>query len=219
MKKTLLIALLSLLISMVLAGSTTLAEESISPMIQPGDTAVMWVIKSKTSIGDTNGSGWELKYTGYPASQAGETDSVSITQAYNSSITGTFGVSLGKIEASVGFSSGTEYSFSISKTSRALKKNEYIKASTRKYYTKYTVNQEKQQMVVKVRYDSNGNPILYTETTVIATAKAYAYKPQSPQIKLDYYIGSGAKIMSGADVLTRSEIFALNDQNRWVRVK
>ena len=55
MKKTLLIALLSLLISMVLAGSTTLAEESISPMIQPGDTAVMWVIKSKTSIGDTNG--------------------------------------------------------------------------------------------------------------------------------------------------------------------
>ena len=25
--------------------------------------------------------------------------------------------------------------------------------------------------------------------------------------------------MSGADVLTRSEIFELNDQNRWVRVK
>ena len=155
--------------------------------VQPGDSGTTWRIKSVSTSYTNNGSSWETKYYGYPSSEEGEVDSFAFEQSYNASISGTFGVSKRSIEASIGFSAGQSYSYSISRSSRPLHVGEFVVAQTRKYYQKYTIYQECVRGEVKVSFNENGTPNLYMEYTVVDTAVAYAYKPLMPQIRLQYY--------------------------------
>ena len=181
------IFLLVLLIACMIV-STCCADGPGPLRIQPGDSGTVWQIKSISTSYTNNGSSWETQYCGYPASEEGEVDSFSFEKSYNASISGTFGVSKRSIEASVGFSAGQGYSYSISRSSRPLHVGEYVIAQTRKYYQKYTIYQECVRGEVKCNFDENGNPTgYYMEFTVVDTAVAYAYKPLMPQIRLLYY--------------------------------
>jgi len=158
-----------------------------------------WLVESKQYSGGTNnGSTYKRFYIGSPAQRDGETDSCSITQEYSGSISGTLNVSISAIEASVGFSVNRAVSFTVSKTSAALKKGQHIEAAWRKYFDKYKVVQKLLRVGYAMDFDDKHQPISnrYNKTQIMKRATVYVNKPLMPQIQLTYYSSTSAKILS-----------------------
>ena len=123
-----------------------------------------------------------------------------LPKKYTASITGQFGVSIGSIEASVGFDHGEEFTVSASTTSASLSAGETVEVYWQKKFQKYTIQQEQIHWEV-VNVGTDNQPILKLVEEVIATKNAYAYKPVAPKIRLEYY-NTNAR---GQRVLTRVE--------------
>lgn len=177
--------LIAILLTILICGVVSISSAENSPRLQPGDSGTEWRIKSKTASGTTT-SGSEQFYSSYTANRDGERHTITVTQKYTASITGQFGVSLGNIEASVGFDHGEEFTVSASTTSSPLSAGETVEAYWQKKFQKYTIQQEQIRWEV-VNVGTDSQPILKRVEEVIATKTAYALKPVAPQIRLAYY--------------------------------
>ena len=103
--------LIVILLTIFICGVFSISSAEAVLRVQPGDSSTEWRIKSKTADGTTT-SGSEQFYSSYTANRNGERHTVTATQKYTAIVTGQFGVSIGNIEASVGFDHGEEFTVS-----------------------------------------------------------------------------------------------------------
>lgn len=169
-------------------ASGSIAEDPLR--IQPGDSGTEWRIVSQTNNGLVTQGSSQL-YTSYTATCTGETHGVTVSKSYSASISGSFGVSLSKIEASLGFQAGEEFSVSATTTSAPLNAGDTVEIYWTRRYQKTTVVQQQYAWEI-INAGTDANPILKRVEEVIDTKTAYGYKPVAPEIKLVYYRANSA---------------------------
>ncbi len=117
------------------------------------------------------------------------------------------------LQAEFGFRIGGSSKFTVSKTSPALKKGQYIKAYWREYYDGKAVKQDHILHYKLTIMNDEGFPISTTmESMVLGTEEVRGYKPLMPQIKMD--ICNGAT-RSGGDNVVKTYIYTYVD-GAWV---
>lgn len=158
--------------------------------VQPGDSGTEWRIVSKTNNGLVTQGSREL-YSTYTATRTGETHGITVSRSYSASISGSFGVSLSEIEASLGFQAGKEFSVSTTTTSAPLNAGDTVDVYWTRRYQKTTVVQKQYAWKI-INAGTDANPILKRVEEVIDTKTAYGYKPVGPKIDLVYYSANSA---------------------------
>ncbi|PEJ56920.1 hypothetical protein CN692_15135 [Bacillus sp. AFS002410] len=138
-------------------------------------TYYYWKIISKTSNGNITKGDWLLIYEGYPAQGTGEVDSFSFSTSSSHNLTGSINVSNSLISAELGYSIGAKQTFTSQKSSRPLKKGEYVKASYIKAFSRTILKQQ------KYFYD------LGTSSPQNQYASGYSDQAIHPLIKLEYF--------------------------------
>ena len=134
-----------------------------------------WKIISKSSYGNITKGDWVHIYTGYPAQGTGEVDSLSFSTSSNHNLTGTINVSNSLVSAELGYTIGVEQTFTSQKSSRPLKKGEYVKAFYKKAFSRTTLKQQKYYYELGTSYPQN------------QYATGYSDRAIHPMIKLEYY--------------------------------
>lgn len=157
--------------------------------VMGGDIGYEWKERSRSSTTTHRGYGWSLCDPGSPATEAGETSTVTGAVSISASVGGTFKVPRNAILESLDVTLGVTFELSKSQTSRPLQKGEYVMGYVRPTWQQWTIYQDYYCYdTTVVGYDENGNAILETETSIVDTATAYVYKPILPQIKLEYHM-------------------------------
>lgn len=181
-----------LVLSMMLALSVSVFAADETPAtrsVMVPQTKYYWTHTKKGSVTKTEGS-WTLLYSGHPATQNGEVDTVSKSVEYTHTFSGSFAATIKeKIQVELGYSFGKSNSFSVSRSSRALKKGEYVKGYYIKTYEVTEVLQTEYKNRSGWTQTERGGAYHYiNETTATGNKKtAYAKKAISPQIKLEYF--------------------------------
>ena len=163
-----------------------------------------WKHKNVSKGTQTEG-GWNLLYSGAPASADGEIDAISASVSYTHTFSGSFATGIKRtVELELGYSFGHSVRHSISRSSRALKKGEYVKGYYKKTYEVTEIDQT--QYVIRRGWKNSQ----YFEQTYATgqTKTATAKKSILPKIKLEYYGGSRAR---SADKLIREEYYDFID--------
>ncbi len=143
-----------------------------------------WVLTSTEYVGTETRGNWELKYSGYPSSTDGEYDTISFSESYSHTFTGSFEFNIIKeeVEAQLGYSYGVSQTFGVAKNSRVLAKGEYVKAYSIKNYKKTKVTQSEWLM----KYFGPRPTTIYDDPTGV-TSIVYSYQAIMPQLKLEYW--------------------------------
>ena len=170
------------------------AMDDVSPCT---DGYYYWKVDSVgTSVTDgyTN---WKLIYTGYPATESGEVDTVNESISVGVEVSGTVNVTSAAIRAAVGVGTSVNVSMGVGKSTRPLNKGEYVKAYIRGVYEKTPVIQRQY-----FRIDGYDTP-----TNNVATAYCRAAN-ELGQIRFEYYSSNSSKsIANNADKPFRVESY------------
>lgn len=169
----------------VLADDGTTKSESESIRSAFPTTQYQWVIDRTVAAGTKASGSWVLFYDGEPAGADGEYDSITASTSYSHTFSGSFatGILKGLAEAELGFSFGTQESFSVTKNSASLNKGDYVKGYWRKNYKLFDVYQK--ELVIKYP-----DSVEETGDTKVTTAQ----KAIQPKLKLEYYNKYGERI-------------------------
>ncbi len=175
---------------------------------------------TKGSTGTEYGS-WTNFYIGAPATETNEVDTINQTFSYQHTFSGTIAGNLKKdIQVSLGYSFGVSESFSVSRSSRPLKKGEYVKGYFRRTYSTTNIRQCDAARTTGFELQPGGGGVYepvdrtsYTYSTLVAK------KAIAPQLKLEYYTSNSKSSFaaicnyeSEADgLLTKVEIYDLVD--------
>ena len=158
----------------------------------PADGTVIykWRLESVSKTGTTTrGDSKHLFYVGYPAEHDGEQDVSATSVSFAVTKSGTFQFPIVKIKAMAGItvSIGSDMTLAVERSSRPLKKGEYIEAYYTRNWERWTAKQVKEKATTRYTFDSNGNPTgIYTDVEVVETVYGYLYKPILPKVTLIY---------------------------------
>lgn len=141
-----------------------------------------WQISDTIGMGTITKGNWVLRYSGYPATADGEVDTIGFSVSYNHELSGTVNVPIGAIEAEIGlgYAVGDSVEWQVSKSSRPLKRGEYVKA--------YSINAYDRTKVVQRKM--HAFPVCQVEGTD-DYVYAYADMALMPQLKFEYWNSSG----------------------------
>ena len=127
-----------------------------------------WTIESSEYVGLVN-VGDSVYYDKERASAAGEKITVTVKRSLSGGIKGELKVTKEVLTARLGFDYSTTFTVSKSKTSRALKKNEWVYTHYQKRNKKYKVVQKGTKKGMKTAHKT-----------------VYVYKPFTPQVTMTY---------------------------------
>lgn len=185
--------LLTSLPTTVFAAQTSEGGGTSTQSVMVPTTRRYWTYTKKDAGTGTSG-GWELFYEGEPAT-AGETDTAAAGVSYTHTYSGSFGVGVkDKVQGELGYSFGKTTEFSVSRTSRALKKGEYVKAYYMKNYKLTTIKQTEYKNVSGWKQSYPGGPYTYIDETSATGNEKTATAKQAilPKLKLEYFSSTTA---------------------------
>lgn len=195
-----------ILLSMFLLGSISVYANEVVPFGRHS-TGYTWFLEEIKKNYDTQTAGdWVLFYEGEPSQEAGEVDTVTASTSYSHTYSGSFGMSAIKqnVQAQLGYSFGVTETFGVSKSSRQLKKGEYILA----YYKRnYKLSKSISQ---KYYYDTKLITDIYSPTGIYATA--ICKEAIQPKLKLEYHqVNSYRTMNNNSDTLVKIEVYEYID--------
>lgn len=205
--------LIGMLTSMLLLPNPIRAESSKGPILPTYE----WRINNiqKNVYTSSNNHDYVFLYESLPVVRDGETVSVSATKGYSHTYSGSMSYTIKKaVQAQLGYSYGTNVSFSVSKTTPPLKKGDYIRAYWRKNYSVSAVYLD------YIKYNPYTN-----EETVEKTSHVVSLEAISPQLKLEYYSNNsrGFNISSleksKNDEPIRIEYYSPNESGQYELIK
>ena len=186
--------LLTSLPTTVFAAQTSDGGGTSTQSVMVPTTRHYWTYTKKDAGTGTSG-GWKLFYEGEPATAAGETDTAATGVSYTHTYSGSFGVGVkDRVQGELGYSFGKTTEFSVSKTSRALKKGEYVKAYYMKNYKLTTIKQTEYKNVSGWKQSYPGGPYTYIDETSATGNEKTATAKQAilPKLKLEYFPSTAA---------------------------
>lgn len=155
------------------------AMDEVSPYT---DGYYYWKIDSVGASVSDGYTDWKWVYTGYPATEAGEVDTINESISVGVDVSGTLNVSAAAIRGAVGVGTSVTVSLGVGRSTRPLNKGEYVKAYIRGVYEKTPVIQRQYFRIDG--YDS--------ATNNVATAYCRAANKLG-QIRFEYYTSNSTK--------------------------
>lgn len=183
-------------------------QEKATPSYMGTTRTSSWSYTYSSPCSQTYGD-WSLFYSGAPAERDGEYDTVSISKTYSHSYSGGIGGDIRDVEASLGFTFGSDVTYNVSKNSSSLKKGESIKAYWIKNYDVSTLLSREIIRITGFELGWGGQYYPVNRTESGQTRTATINKAIMPRIKLEYYDSKGNR--RGIESLSRVEYYDYKD--------